>query len=101
MFVLGWLGIAESDKVRRSHFADSLADYDKFRDCLITLFGRHECENSYRSKLRSLRQAGSESVADYAARVTDICSRAYPSCTTDIQLDLAVENFISGLVDVS
>ena len=47
VFVLGWLGIAESDKVRRSHFADSLVDDDKFRDGLITLFGIHECEDSY------------------------------------------------------
>ena len=100
-FRLGWLKIAESDKVCRSHLADSLVDYDKFRDGLITLFGSHKCENNYRVQLRSLRQAGSKSVADYAARVTDICLRAYPSYTTEVQRDLAVENFISGLVNVS
>ena len=101
VFVLGWLKIAESDKVCRSHLEDSLVDYDKFRDGLITLFGQHECEDNYRFQLCSLSQAASESVADYAARVTDICSRAYPSYTTDIQLELAVKNFISGLADMS
>ena len=67
----------------------------------LTLFGWYECEDNYRSQLLSLPQAGSESMAEYATRVTDFCSRAYPSYTTEIQLDLAVENFISGLVDVS
>ena len=28
VFVLGWLGIAESEQVRHSHLADSLVDYN-------------------------------------------------------------------------
>ena len=42
LFVMSWLGFAESNKVRRSHIADDINKYDKFRECLLTLFGRHE-----------------------------------------------------------
>ena len=48
-FVLSWLGSDESEKVRRSHIADDVGDYDKFRDGLITLFGRFEFEGAFRT----------------------------------------------------
>ena len=37
----------------------------------------------------------------YASRTTDLSSRAYPNFSTENQLDLAVEHFISGLRDAS
>ena len=101
VFVFDLLVIAESNKVCRNYLVELLFDYDKFCDGFITLFGRHECENNYQSQLRLLRHSGSKSVANYFARVTDICSRAYPSYSTKVQLDLAVENVISGFVDMS
>ena len=39
-------------------------------------------------------------MAAYAALVTDLCSRAYPTLT-DYQLSLAVDHFISGIADTS
>ena len=39
--------------------------------------------------------------AAFAARTSDLSSRAYPNFDTDVQLDLAVDHFISGLRDVS
>ena len=100
-FIISWLGANEAKKVRRSHFFGNDVDYAVFRDGLITLFGRLEFEDSYRQQLRELTQAGSESVASYAARTTDLSSHDYPYFTTEVQLDLAVEHFVSGLRDTS
>ena len=100
-FVLAWLGSDEAEKVRRSHVADSVASYEKFREGLIALFGRFEFEGAYRATLRGLRQSGSESVAAYAARTTDLCSHAYAGFSTEAQLSLAVDHFIAGLADSS
>ena len=100
-FVLSWLGSEEAEKVRRSHVADSVADYEKFREGVTTLFGRFEFEGAFRAQLRTLKQSGSESAAAYAARTTDLCSRAYAEFATDAQLSLAVDHFIGGLADAS
>ena len=100
-FILSWLGDNESEKVRRSHFTENYADYTAFKNGLITLFGRLEFEDSYRQQLRELSQAGSESIAAYAARTTDLSSHAYPDFSTEVQLNLAVEHFVSGLREVS
>jgi hypothetical protein len=100
-FVLSWLGSEEAEKVRRSHVADSVADYDKFRAGLTTIFGRFEFEGAFRAHLRSLRQSGAETVTAYAARTTDLCSRAYAEFATEAQLSLAVDHFIGGLADTS
>ena len=51
--------------------------------------------------LRSHFQAGAESIAAYAARTTDVCSKAYAGFSTDSQLSLAVDHFIAGLVDAT
>ena len=100
-FVLAWLGSEEADKVRRSHVVDTVASYEKFRDGLIALFGRFEFEGAYRATLRGLRQSGSESVAAYAARTTDLCSHAYAEFSTEAQMSLAFDHFIAGLADSS
>ena len=39
-------------------------------------------------------------MASYAARTTDLTTRAYPKFSTENQLDIAVEHFIAGLRDV-
>ena len=49
--------------------------------------------------LRTHSQAGFESVAAYAARTTDVCSKAYTGFSTETQLSLAVDHFIAGLAD--
>ena len=100
-FVLAWLGSEEAEKVRRSHVADTVALYEKFRDGLIGLFGRFEFEGAYRATLRGLLQSGSESVAAHAARTTDLCSHAYAEVSTEAQFLLAVDHFIAGLADSS
>ena len=46
-FVLAWLGSDEAEKVRRSHVADSIASFEKFREGLIALFGRFEFDSAY------------------------------------------------------
>ena len=48
-----------------------------------------------------LVRSGAESVAAFASRTTDLSTRAYPDFPTDLQLDLAVDHFISGLRDAS
>ena len=81
--------------------ADHVAVYDKFRENLITLFGRFEFEGVHLITLRGHRQAGAESLAAYAARRTDLCSHAYANFTTEEQLSLAVDHYITGLAYVS
>ena len=100
-FILSWLGVNEAEKVRRSHFIGDDITYDAFRDGLFTLFGRLDFEDAYREQLRVLTQSGAESIAAFASRTSDLTSRAYPSFSTDVQLDLAVNHFISGLRDSS
>ena len=100
-FVFAWLGSEEAEKVRRLHVADTVASYKNFRDRLIALFGRFEFEGAYRATLRGLRQSGSESVAAYAARTTDLCSHAYAEFSPEAQLSLAVDHFIGLLADSS
>ena len=87
--------------MRRSHFADFVASYEKFRDGLIALFGRFEFEGAYRATLRGLRQYGPKSVAAYAARTSDLCSHAYAEFSTETRLLLAVDHFIARLADSS
>ena len=100
-FIISWLGPNEAEKVRRFHFVADGVDYSKFREGLFTLFGRLDFEDSYRQQLRVLVQSGAESVAAFASRTTDLSTRAYPDFPTDLQLDLAVDHFISGLRDAS
>ena len=97
--VLAWLRFEEAEKVRRSHVANTVASYKKFRDGLISLFGRFELEGAYCATLRGLCQSGSESMAAYAARTTNLCSHAYAEFSTKAQLSLAVDHFIYGLAD--
>ena len=59
------------------------------------------CEDAYRQQLRVLTQSGAEPVAAFASRTTDLSTRAYPNFPTELQLDLAVDHFISGLRDAS
>ena len=75
-FFLASLGSSESKKVRRSHVAESVADYAAFKKDVETLFGKFEFEGSYRAMLFSHAQAGAESIAAYSACTTDVCSKA-------------------------
>ena len=74
-------------------------DYNSFINGLITLFNNFKFEDSYCLQLREIAQAGSESVGLYAARTTNITSYAFPNFITEVQLDLAVELFVSGMRD--
>ena len=76
------LGAEEAEKVRRSHLADTIADYAKFKSSVEALFGKFEFEGSFRAQLRTHAQAGAETIAAYAARTTDVCSKAYPAFAT-------------------
>ena len=94
--------VARRERSREStpySFFNFDVDYTAFKNGLITLFGRLEFEDSYGQQLREIAQAGSESVASYAARTTDLTTRAYPKFPTKLQLDIAVDNFVSGQRD--
>ena len=73
------LNAEEAKKVWRLHLADVIADYAKFKSGVEALFGKFEFEGSFCAKLRTHAQSGAESIAVYAARTTDICSKAYPA----------------------
>ena len=98
-FLFDSLGTDEAEKVRRSHVADNVADYLLFKQGIETLFKKFEFEGSYRAMLKSHMQSGSESIATYASRTTDVCSKAYPNFCTETQLSLVVHHFVSNLVD--
>ena len=98
-FVLAWLGSDKAEKVRCSHVADSVASDEKVWKKLIALIGRFEFVSAYRATLRGLRQSGSESVAAYEARTTDLCSHAYAKFLTEAHLSLAVNHLIAALAD--
>ena len=100
-FLLASLGTDEAEKVRRSHVAEAVADYPVFKKNVETLFGKFEFEDSYRAMLRSHAKAGAESIAAYAARTTEVCSKAYAGFSTETQLSLAVDHFIGGLGDAT
>ena len=97
--LLASLSTEEAKKVRRSHVAESVADYPTFKKGVETLFAKFEFEGSFREMLRTLTQAGAESVAAYAACTTDVCFKAYPNFSTDTQLSLAVDHFVYGFAD--
>ena len=82
-FLMASLGAEEAEKVRRSHLADVIADYAKFKSGVEELFGTFEFEGSFRAQLRTHAQSGAESIAAYAARTTDMCSKAYPAFATE------------------
>ena len=98
-FLLASLGTEEAEKVRQSHVAESVADYPTFKKGVETLFAKFKFEGSFRAMLRTHTQAGAESVAAYAARTRNVCSKAYPNFSTDTQLSLAVDYFVYGLAD--
>ena len=100
-FFMASLGAEEAEKIRRSHLADTIADYAKFKSNVEALFGKFEFEGSFRAQLRTHAQAGAETIAAYAARTTDVCSKAYPAFSTKTQLSLAVDHFIAGLADTT
>ena len=95
------LGAEKAEKVRRSHFADAIEDYAKFKSGVEAIFGKVEFECSFRVQLRTHAQSGAEPIAAYAARTTDIFSKAYPAFPTETQLSLAVDHFITGLSDAT
>ena len=88
----------EAEKVRRSHLANAIADHAKFKSGVEALFGKFEFEGSFRAQLRTHAQSGAESIAAYAARTTDICSKPTPRSQRK-QLLLVVNHFITGLAD--
>ena len=81
-FLMASLGAEDAEKVRRSHFADVIADYAIFKSDVEALFGKFEFEGLFRAQLRTHAQSGAESIAAYAARTTDVCSKAYPAFAT-------------------
>ena len=76
-------------------------DYTVFKTYVITLFGRLEFEDLYRQQLYELAQTGFKSVVFYKARTIDLSFHAYPSFSTELQLDLADEHFVFGLLDAA
>ena len=54
------LGAEETEKVRRSHLADAMADYPKFNSGVETLFGKFEFEVSFGTQLSNHAQSGAE-----------------------------------------
>ena len=85
-FLMVTLGAQKAEKVRRSHFADAIADYAKFKSGVEALFGKFEFAGSFRAQLRTHAQSGAESIAASAARPTDLCSMAYPAFATKTAL---------------
>ena len=100
-FLMASLGAEEAEKVRRSHLADVIADYAKFKSGVKALFGKFEFEGSFRAQLRTNAQSRAESIAAYAARTTDVCSKEYTAFAMEAQLSLAVDHFIAGLADTT
>ena len=100
-FLITSLGAETAEKVRRSHFADLIADYATFKSGVNALFGKFKCKESLREQLRTHAQSGAKSIAAYAARTTDVCSKAYPAFARKTQLLLAVEHFIACLADIT
>ena len=77
------LGAEEAEKVRRSHLADAIADYAKFKSGVEAMFNKFEFDGSFRAQLCTHAQSGADIIAAYAARTTDVCSKAYPAFATE------------------
>ena len=100
-FLIALLNAEEAEKVQCWHLADAIADYAKFKSGVEALLGKFEFEGSFRAQLRTHAQSGAETIAAYAARTTDVCSKAYTAFATETQLSLAVNHFIAGLADTT
>ena len=98
-FLLASLGTDKAEKAWRSHLAEAVADYSAFKKGVETLFDKYEFEGSCPAMLRTHLQAGFKSVTAYAARTTNVCSKAYTGFSTETQLSLAVDHFIASLAD--
>ena len=48
-FLMASLGAEEAEKVRRSHLADTIADYQNIKSGVDVLFGKFEIEGSFRA----------------------------------------------------
>ena len=100
-FLMASLGEEDAEKVRRSDLGDAIANYEKFKIGVDALFGMFEFDGSFRSQLRTHAQYGSETIAAYAARTTDVSAKAYPAFATETQLSHAVDHIIAKLADIT
>ena len=69
------LSAEEAEHVRRSHLADAIADYAKFKSGVKALFGTFEIEGSFRAQLRKHAESGAESIAACATRTMAFARR--------------------------
>ena len=69
-------------------------------DALNTCYGDPELPETYRATLQSLKKQPKEGLHEYAARVADVVSKAYPGLEgTKLYTDLIIEHIICGLPD--
>ena len=45
--MLSWLGTEKAKKVRGAHIAELINEYSKFREGIITLFGKFEFQGAF------------------------------------------------------
>ena len=65
-------------------------------------YGDHELPESYRATLQNLKKQNKEDLHEYAARVSDVVSKAYPGLEgTELHTNLTIEHIVNGLSDPS
>lgn len=99
MFI--WRGIEEAEKVKKFHIAYTVVDYGMFRENLVSLLQQLLFKGAYRATFRNLKQASVKYIFRFAAGTTDLYTRADSNFLTDNQISLAVDNFMSSVVDLS
>ena len=75
------------------------SNYEDFRKKRIVVLGKPELVELYRTKVRQMRQISAEAIPNYADRVLDTVTRAYPDAEETTRIELACSTFVDGLVD--
>ena len=94
------LDAEEVEKVRRSHLAEVIADYAKFKSGVEALFCKFEFEGSFRAQLRTHAQSALRTLLP-TLRAQLLCARRPTPHSRRRQLSLAVDHFIAGLADIT
>ena len=78
------------------------SSYDQLVDALKLRFGDHVLPETHRATLQTIRKNAKEELHEFASRVCDQVSKAYPGLVgSQLHTDLTIETIVNGLQDPS
>ena len=78
------------------------SSYDQLVDALKIRFGDHVLPETHRAALQTIKKNSKEELHEFASRVGDLVSKAYPGLAgSQLHTDLTIETMVNGLQDPS